>query len=249
MIPEALVGSQLAPQQFGSYMAVGTKFYTRGEAIFFELKPGFASEHFPMRLLEERCQPHPDGAPKRSVYLSTYRVLERVPIDQLGNLYLTTDDGRVLELERGEYREEPGRQLHLYQEYCPATPRVASRLAPHEFASAITDPGRPVGFPRVMFADMILHELAGDPLEGDIGDLPYRELTHLRLCLNGLLEDDEKTSKNVSRRLFGRVHYRTVRSGFFVGDADDFAYYPLPGRDQLESEHRNWWRSAQTVSD
>ena len=36
------------------------------------------------------------SSPKRSVYLSAYRVLERVPLQAIGSLYLTTDDGRVL---------------------------------------------------------------------------------------------------------------------------------------------------------
>ncbi len=41
LIPESLVASILPPREFGSYMAVGPKFYSRGEAIFFKLHPDF----------------------------------------------------------------------------------------------------------------------------------------------------------------------------------------------------------------
>jgi hypothetical protein len=175
-------------------------------------------------------------------------VLERVPLDALGSLYLTTDDGRVLELERGEYQPEPELKLHLFQEFCPATPAVASRLSPAEFVKAVTDPTAHVSFPRLVFADLILNELATDPLGGSIGNLPYREFDHLRHCLASLMENDSKETKNVSRRLFGRVNYRTIRRGFYVGDCDGFAFYPMPSQEQLESVHYDWWRSAQAIS-
>lgn len=248
LIPEALIASQLPPDAFGRYMAVGENFFSRGEALFFQLKRGFQSDQFPMQRMTEKCHPHADGAPKRSVYLGTYRALERVPVKQLGTLYLTTDDGRVLGLERGDYTVDAEPPLHLYQEFCPATPRVASRRAPREFATALTDVAQPIAFPTVVFADLMLHEWAHDPRGGVLGDLPYREMDHLRDCLQSLLEDPSKPSKNVSRRLFGRILYRTIRSGFFVGSADAFAFYPMPSREVLEEQHHDWWRSAQTVS-
>ncbi len=249
LIPESLVASNLPPKEFGSYMAVGTKFFSRGEAIFFKLRSGFDASVFVQEdRLGERVKPHSDGSPKRSLYLSSYRVLERVPLDALGALYLTTDDGRVLELERGDYQPEPDRKLHLYQEFCPATPAVASRLSPAEFAEAITDPTAPICFPRLVSADPILTKLANDPLGGEIGNLPYHELDHVRHCLASLSESDSKSTKNVSRRLYGRVNYRTMRRGFYVGDPAGLAFYPMPSREQLESVHYDWWRSAQAVS-
>ena len=79
LIPESLVASNLPPKDFGSYLAVGTKFYSRGEAIFFQLKPGFDAGNFVKEGPEMSPEPHSDGSPKRSLYLSSYRVLERVP--------------------------------------------------------------------------------------------------------------------------------------------------------------------------
>ena len=248
LIPESLVASDLPPQEFGSYMAVGPRFFSRGEAIFFELKPDFDAEIFATENVAEFADPSPGDPPKRSRYLATYRVLERIPRDALGSLYLTTDDGRVLEIERGDYQPEAERQLHLFQEFCPATPAVASRLSPGEFVEAVTNPAAPVSFPRLVFADLILNGLATDPLGGDTGNLPYRELDHVRHCLASLSESDSKMTKNISRRLFGRINYRTMGRGFYVGDREGLAFYPMPTRAQLESIYHEWWRSAQVIS-
>ena len=248
LIPESLVASNLSPDEYGSYMAVGPKFNSHGEAIFFSLKSDFKGEVFGQGDIQKLAVPHSDGSPKRSRYIATYRVLERVPVDALDSLFLTTDDGRVLELTRGKHEAEPDRKLHFYQEFCPATPRVASRLAPDEFVKAITSPDAPVSFPRLVFADLILNGLSSDPLGADIGNLPYRELNHLRQCLGSLLEGGSKATKNVNRRLIGHVNYRTVRRGFYVGDQGGMAFYPMPSREQLDGKHHNWWRSAQAIS-
>jgi hypothetical protein len=99
MTPESLISSMLPPEEFGHYLAVGTNKRTRGQAIFFEIDPDFQSDYFDLESIERRCVPHVDGKPKRSVYLSTYRVLENLPIENFRNLYLTTFDGKVLELK------------------------------------------------------------------------------------------------------------------------------------------------------
>ena len=248
LIPESLIASNLPPQEFGAYIAVGTKFYSRGEAVFFQLNERLDLSAFTGDDPAQIAEPHADGSPKHSDYLASYRVLERIPLEAIGALYLTTDDGRVLEIERGEYVPDPARQLHLYQEFCPATPAVASRLAPAEFATAVTEPSAPIHFPRLVFAELILDGLANDPLGGEIGDLPYRELEHLRHCLASFSEHSPKATKNVTRRLFGRINYRTMRHGFFVGDQTGLAHYPMPSTRELEGTHYSWWRSAQALS-
>src|SRR6056297_98525 len=94
--PEALIASHLPPQEFGNYLAVGTKKRMRGQAIFFSVDLQ-KLEYMPEDYLDERLVPYDDGEPKRSVYLSIYRVMEQVALNALGNLYLVTSDGKVLE--------------------------------------------------------------------------------------------------------------------------------------------------------
>ncbi len=104
LIPEALIASMLAPEEFGSYLAVGTKKRTLGQAMFFTVEGLEGSEAFDLKEAQRRCVPHPSGEPKHSVYLSIYRVLERVPVAALRDLHMVTPDGRVLALARGGRR-------------------------------------------------------------------------------------------------------------------------------------------------
>ncbi len=237
----------LTPEEFGSYYAVGAQFNAQGEAIFFEIDPHFRSDDFPFDQADERCVPDANGRPKETVYLSIYRVLERIPVSALGSLFLATDDDRTLELKRCEYEPETERALRLYQELCPVTPMVASRLEPMEFCRSMTNPDSPVHVPRIAFSELILQGLRTDPESGATDDLPYYSLDHLRDVLKELQVED-KASKMVLRHAKGGIFYRTVRSGFFVGGPHDFAFYRFPTIDELERDHHAWWRSAQTVS-
>ncbi len=245
LIPQALVASMLSPEEFGYYYATGKQAHTHGEAIFFEVDPDWRSEDFPFHVMTEKCVPGPGGEPKKSVYLGIYRVLSRVPVSALGNLYLVTSDGLSLELQRQPHSEAGGDELHLYQEFCPITPMVASRLNPRLFCKFITDTSQPIHVPRIVFSELRLDGLAQDPLQGDAHDLPYNNLQHLRDCLQQI-SATRKDTKLVTKQSTEGVMYRMVKGGFYVGDQHDFAYYPYPALDMLETRHRSWWRSAQT---
>jgi hypothetical protein len=246
LIPQALIASMLDPEEFGRYYAVGTKVHSRGEAIFFEVDPaGVPADEFPLKLIEQRCVPKPDGSPKKSVYLGIYRVLSRIPVSALGRLYLVTADGQTLGLDRAEYASEPERQAHLYQEFCPISPMVASCLEPREFCLSITDTSRPVHVPRIVFSQLHLRGLATDPESGPADDLPYPNLEHIRDVLSELLSSGEKRSKLVLKQVNDGVFYRTIRGGFYVGDQEEFAFYRFPDEAALEEQYYSWWRSAQ----
>lgn len=246
LIPQALIASMLEPEAFGRYYAVGTRVHSRGEAIFFDVDPALLPpDEFPLELVAQRCVAKPDGSPKKSIYLAIYRVLSRTPVAALGTLYLVTRDGRTLALERADYTPEEGRRAHLYQEFCPIDPMVASLLEPREFCRAITDTSRPVHVPRIVFSELSLRGLATDPVNGLANDLPYPHIAHLRDVLASLLRGDGKKSKLFLKQVNEGVFYRTVRGGFYVGDQQDFAFYRFPTVADLEAHHFSWWRSAQ----
>lgn len=244
MIPEALVVSMLPPDQFSTYLATGTQKRSRGQAMFFELPSDFSSEAFDVSAARAKCVPHSDGTPKRSLYVSVYRVLEQVPTEALGSLWLVTQDGRPLELTRGELPESFGGTFHLYQEVCPVHPRVVSTMDPREFARFITAPRRAVSVPRICFGELALGELAEDPDGGEVHNLPYDNVAHLRDCLRQLRGSEQKATKTVNRIQPQQFPYRCVCNGFFVGDAESLAYWPFPTRDQFETTYHDWWRSA-----
>jgi hypothetical protein len=244
LMPESLIASMLGPAEFGNYFATGMKKRTRGQAMFFQVDPDFSSDYFPLADIEERCQPHADGQPKRSVYLSIYRVLEHLPLRALLNLYLVTSEGAVLELSKQSFAADERKELHLYQELCPVTPRIATSFHPADFCRFVTQPGYPISVPKLIFVELMLNGMAVDPFLGHPDDLPYSDINHLRDCLIELLLHPEKPTKTVIRYLQQDLLYRAIKNGFFIGDQEEFFYYPFPSFEELELKQGAWWQSA-----
>jgi hypothetical protein len=244
LIPEALIASMLAPEDFGNYYAVGSKKKSRGQAIFFEIDPDFKTKYFHMEEAKRRCVVHEDGSPKRSIYLSVYRVLENVPLSALGRLYLVTQDGRTLGIEKSQELPSEEKGLHLYREIAPVSPLVVSTLAPHAFYDLIVlNPTSLIKIPAVCFVELRLGQLADDPQNGNIGDLPYENIDHLRNCLLEL-RDKPIHTKMVDRLPPSIIPYRTIKNGVFVGNAERLITYTLPPWDDLKKTNYAWWRSA-----
>jgi hypothetical protein len=243
---EALIASHLEPEAFGTYMAVGTKKLASGHVAFFEIDPGFArvTDHFKVDDIEARCIPHVDGTPKRSKYISVYRVMEFLPLPVYGALFLTTPDGRVLKLDEYSYDDAsaaPG--MNMYQELCPLIPMVVSGLTPGRFAKAITDPRLPVTAPRIFYADMRLDRDAQGRLAAW---LPYTDPLHIEDCMKDVEQGGAgtKPTKTVSRTPRTRGFFRAIRRGFFLGDPTGLKFYRFPEREELEIRYAKWWHSA-----
>jgi hypothetical protein len=249
LIPEALIASMLPPEEFGSYLAVGTQKRTMGQAMFFSIEGLEKSDVFDLKEARRRCVPHPSGEPKHSVYLSIYRALEQVPFSAIRELYMVTPDGRVLGLERGGEPPRLKRKFHLYQELCPVHPRIASDKEPAEFVRHITSPGLPMRLPRLCFVDLRLGELAVDPERAVIHDLPYHAIDHLRDCLVQLKRNPEKGTKTVDRNHPQSFPYRSVETGVYLGDSKELLFYPFPSLEDLQSKYYEWWRSASIMGD
>jgi len=239
---EALVASHLEPEAFGRYMAVGTQKNVRGNVLFFEIDPAFKSNYFKLDGIEERCAPHVDGSPKRSKYISIYRVLEHLDLSVFRKLYLCTADGRVLGIDPSPYdQKEEGVGPNLFEELCPVSPLVVSALAPAGFIKFMTNPSNPLAVPRLFFVDMLLDRDEHGMLAGF---LPYPDPLHIIDCIQDLEKGGDKKTKTVSRS--ARLHgfFRTIRRGFFLGDQSGLSFYKFPDRRTLEVEYPKWWRSA-----
>lgn len=245
LMPEALVASQLSPEEFGAYYAVGAEHKTQGQAAFFEIDPAFRHPFFRIDESLAHCVPHSNGAPKRSVYSAVYRVVEHVPIQALGKLYLVTKDGRTLGIEAAPEIPEDENGLHLYHEIAPLRPIVVSSLGPRAFHQfLISDSKKNINVPALAWVECKLGELARNPEMGEVFDLPYENIDHLRSCLIQL------RTKNVSTKMVDRLSssefkYRTIKNGVFYGTIEGLAMFPLPPVETLKAENYQWWRSAQ----
>ena len=248
VIPESLVASALPPEEFGKYLATGTQKRPHGQAVFFEIdKDCLPGEHFDLADLSQRCTPHPDGSPKHSVYLGIYRVLEHVPLDAIGDLYLISAHGRALKLSGGTTPPPADDPYHLFQELCPVTPLIASSLDPAAFCKRITDRDQPIHVPRVCFVDLDLADLARDPEHGSPSGLPYRNFEHIRSCLCELKPRGSKEIKTVDRIGRRGLIFRSVKTGFYLGDQQGMRCYAYPSQQELEDQYYAWWRCANDV--
>ncbi len=102
---EAMIASQLDPESFGAYMAVGNRKGSAESLLFLEVNEKEIVDNFDIEYARRRCKEHSDGHPKNSVYLSVYRALEDTPSEAFGSLWLVTRDGRGLEITRSVYAD------------------------------------------------------------------------------------------------------------------------------------------------
>ncbi len=250
LIPEALIASNLPPEKFGQYYATGNGYKSKGQCLFFEVDPTFRCDYFDVQTAIDRCVPAADGTPKHSVYISVYRVLEHIPLAALNRLYVTTAYGHTLKLERGEMPVDNEHCLHLYQDLAPVNSLVVSNLEASSFYESVTyNPNKFIRFPGLFFVELELDELAKDPENGLANNLPYPFIHHLREALLVLQPrtNDEPTTKD--SKMVHRVHslefpYRMVKRGFYVGNGEDLAFYPMPSHRDLRDNYSQWWRSA-----
>ena len=75
---QALVASQLSPEQFAKHFTVGSVRYYEGKVIFAELDTEFRNPYFNIEQGLAGLVPHDDGRPKATKYISTYRTLEHL---------------------------------------------------------------------------------------------------------------------------------------------------------------------------
>lgn len=244
LIPEALIVSMLPPEEFGEYYTVGDKRKHNEQAMFIELDSTFRHPYFRIDEALSRCVPHENGKPKKSVYVATYRVLEHVPLEVMGTLYLVTRYGKVLPLQKSQDFPQFDHHYYLYQEIAPVSVLVSSTFNPLDFYRFLThEPDNLLHFPAIAFLDLKLGALDSDPEKGDIGDLPYDFISILRDALVSLRD------KNIHSKMVDRTHtvehpYRTIDTGIYIGNMDDLIYYPMPSAEELDRDHFEWWHSA-----
>lgn len=239
---EALIASQLDPDQFGQYMAIGSKNGSYERIMFIELEGGFG-DHFDWDYARERCVAHENGEPKHSVWMSVYRVLEQVPLSAMRSMYLTTKDGRSLPLNPAPELPQEERPFYVYQELCPLTPLVVSALPAARFARSMTDPANHVSVPSVLFADLKVVDFDNPEKTGNIGGAYDRNLEHLKSCVHDVTNNPDKPNKNVERSV-ASFSYQIIGDGLFVGNGDGLLYYPMPTIDEIRRDHYDWGRSA-----
>lgn len=241
---EGLIASQLGPEDFGSYMATGSKKGTAEHLIFIEVSGEFGS-YFDWDYAIQNCVPHSDGRPKHSKYLAVYRALENTPLDKLGAMYLTTRDGRSVRLEKSVYKEpENPAEFHLYQELCPVYPLVVSKLNAGNFAKHLTSDSNKVFVPQIVFADLKLVNVDDPEHTGNIGTLYSRNIQHLKGCIAQLRSSNDKQNKTLDRTHVESFGFQHIGKAIYVANSKETIAYNMLTMDELQRDHFPWAKSA-----
>lgn len=241
---EALIASHLEPSYFGAYMATGSKRGSEEQIIFIEVSGDFG-KHFDWTYAREHCVPHENGDPKHSVYLGVYRVLEHIPLESLGAIYLTTRDGRTLEIPRAEYTPaDHKRDYFVYQELCPVNPVIVSSLNPESFAKSICAEESHVHVPQLVFTDLKVINFDDEVNTGNIGSMYDRKKGHLLECIASVQGKDKKPNKTFTRTNVESFSFQIIDHGIYATDGKSLVMYKMPSLEELKQIDYDWGRSA-----
>jgi hypothetical protein len=246
---EALVASQLTPEEFGQHYSIGSSKHFTGKVIFAEVDINFRNSYFRIDESLIDTESGIPGRPKRTKFINSYRVLEHINFSALGKLYLVTTDGGVLGLDRADpadYQKDKQR-IRLYQEVCPLRLLVASSLDPNQFGNYITEETWSKGAPKIFFTqydiDVEATVSSNDVLAFHMGPLPNVNPTNLPTAFKELQADPLKKTKTVNLNPnLDFVSYKAIKHGFWFSDGSNTVFYRMPGLDELHEKHYSWWR-------
>lgn len=247
----SLVASQLEPLDFGRQYSVGTKRYYQGKLLFIEVDPSFRHEYFPIDEYLAKTVTKPDGSPKRTKIISSYRVLEHLDLNALGSLYAVTVSGATLKIDKQEYvasADESG-SVRLIQEINPLELLVATTLDHQAFGALLTSENNPKGAPKLFFTELdldvqgFLKGWESNPfLPAPIPGIHPQKLSVALKFLQGSTE--YKTATLGLASVLDDVLYRSLKKGFFLSHGEKMNYYPFPSEATLQKDHFAWYKST-----
>ena len=246
---EALVASQLTPEEFGQHYSIGSPRHFSGKVIFVEVDISYRHEYLKIDEILRITESGVPGRPKRTKFVKSYRVLEHIDFSALQKLYLVTTDGGVLGLDKSEQPREYGdkNRVYLYQEVCPLRLLVASNLDPRQFGHYITEESWSKGAPKIFFTKYdinVAETVATNAVHAfNMGPLPNVNPTNLPTALKELQEDPKKKTKTVSLNPnLDYVSYKAIKHGFWFSGGNETVFYRMPTLDELHEKHYAWWR-------
>lgn len=245
----ALVASQLDPDQFAQHYTIGSTKHYQGKVIFAELDPKFRDPYFEIdKYLKETERK--DGLPKKTKFICSYAVLEHVDLKAMKALYLVTTSGKALKLESKPYtaKNEPG-LVRIYQEITPLTNLVASTLDQRAFAKYLTTETKSKGAPKVCFTQYEFNVKEFEDANKDHPVLhcpiPETNPSLLHLYLQELEKDPKKATKTINlNSTLDEASYGLIRHGFWFADGKELVFFPMPTVAELSKNHYDWWRTA-----
>jgi len=248
---EALIASELSPAEFGMHYAVGSPRHFMGKTVFAEIDIHFRHDYFHIDQILMESKSEIPGQPKKTKFISSYRVLEHMDLKAIQELFLVTVDGQVLGIKpKAEYdlKHLDDERIRLYQEICPIHLLVGANLNPPDFGKYVVSEFTSKGAPKLFFTKMDID--VKHILEENIIVSPVTNVNpgHLKDCLQELKDKPDKKTKTISlASSFFNMSYAKIRQGFWIVEEDNFLYFPFPSPEELEEKNYEFYRSVYKV--
>ena len=246
---DALVASQLTPEQFAKHYTSGSSQHYRGKVIFAEIDPEFRSPYFRIQEVFDNLRPHEDGRPKSTKFISTYRVLEHIDIEAIQRLHLATQEGYSIALERGEY-ENPYEEgfVRIYAEIAPMRMLVLSDYDFRDFGGYITNPSNYKSAPKQLYTqlDVNIVEFLEEFEHNPFMESPVRNMhpSSLRDAFNEVRRYSEKHTKGLCvDSSLDEISYKLIRHGFMFASQETSRFFPMPPLSEIEKNNFKFWRA------
>lgn len=243
-----LIASHLNPEMFAKHYTSGSSRHYSGKVVFAEVDVDYRNDFFDIENIMKELKPHTDGRPKATKFIASYRVLEHVDFSAIGNLYLSTEEGHCIDLERGEFDVAHKETIRIYAEITPMRMLVMSRLNPRDFGQYITDPGNHKSAPKQFYTQLnidlpeFLEEFEQNPFKPS----PITAL-HPSTIRDGFLElmskSDKKSKGMALDSNLDSISFRLLKHGFTFATKGESIFYPLPGHRAIEAKNLKFWRA------
>lgn len=242
----ALIASQYEPGMFARHYTYGSSRHYSGKVVFAEVDPTYRNDFFDIEKIMQEMTPHSDGRPKATKFIASYRVLEHVALSAIGQLFLSTEEGHCLGLDRGESDIAHAEAVRIYAEITPMRMLVMSRLTPPEFGAYITDPGNHKSAPKQFYTQLnvdlpeFLEEFERNPLTPS--PISVLHPSTIRDAFVELMTRTEKRSKGLALDSnLDHLSYRQMKHGFTFATKDESIFYPLPSHSAIEAMNLKFW--------
>ena len=243
-----LIASQYDPEMFARHYTSGSSRHYSGKVVFAEVDAGYHNRFFDIKNILKNLTPHSDGRPKATKFIASYRVLEHVDLTAIGKLYISTEEGHCIGLERGESASAGEEAIRVYAEISPMRMLVMSKYNPQDFGAYITDPDNHKSAPKQFYTqlDIDLPEFIEEFEKNPFKPSPIAALhpSTIRDAFLELTSKPTKHSKGIALDSnLDSISYRLLKHGFTFSSKDESIFYPLPSHSAIEAKNLKFWRT------
>lgn len=243
-----LIASQYDPEMFAKHYTSGSSRHYSGKVVFAEVDPSYRNDFLDIENSMKELVPHADGRPKATKFIASYRVLEHVDLPAIGKVYISTEEGHCIGLERGESKSLGQESIRVYAEISPMRMLVMSKYNPQDFGAYITDPSNHKSAPKQFYTqlDIDLPEFIEDFEENPFQPSPITALhpSTIRDAFHELKSKPHKKSKGIALDSnLDSISYRLLKHGFTFAANGKSIFYPLPSHSDIEAKNLKFWRT------